>query len=183
MQDIENKFKELYCNNFNRIKNFANTYLKDEETAASIAQEVFISVLERKNSLILDETLLPYIFVLTKNRCINILKKESAKRRYQKDQLYQFNLDIRIDALNSQHFHNYDFERLKNIYETTLNELPESTRETFLLSRDNELKYKEIAEIQKISIKTVEYRMMFALRIFRRRLKDYYFSLFLFFMV
>lgn len=183
MQDTEKNFKKLYCNNFNRIKNFANTYLKDEEAAVSITQDVFISILERKNSLIIDETLLPYIFVQTKNRCINILKKEYAKRRYQNDRLYQFNIDIGNDALNNQQFYNYDFNRLKNIYENTLNELPESTRETFLLSRDNNLKYKEIAEIQRISIKTVEYRIMFALRVLRKRLKDFSFSLILFFMV
>jgi RNA polymerase sigma-70 factor (ECF subfamily) len=51
--------------------------------------------------------------------------------------------------------------------------LPDDLRETFLLSRFEELHYKEIADKQTISIKTVEARMSKALRILRNELKDY----------
>lgn len=181
MRNPDDDFKDLYCNNFNRIKNFANTYLRDEEASISVAQDVFMSLLENKNSFTFDDTLLPYIFVLSKNRCLNILKKKKAKIRYQRDKLYQMRIDIALEALSEQQFNNLDYLKLKTLYEEALASLPENTKETFLLSRNDNLKYKDIAKIQNISIKTVEYRIMFALRILRNRLKDYQILLFLFY--
>ncbi|MGB4238319.1 MAG: sigma factor-like helix-turn-helix DNA-binding protein, partial [Candidatus Hydrothermia bacterium] len=53
----------------------------------------------------------------------------------------------------------------------TLKGLPERTRQIFLLNRINGLKYKEIADLLKISIKTVEADMGKALLELRLQLK------------
>ena len=79
---METAFKKLYCENFNRLKNFANTYLRSEEVAVSIIQDVFTYIYENKEKFPLDDSLLPYLFVMIKHRCINYLKKEKAKQRY-----------------------------------------------------------------------------------------------------
>lgn len=158
-----NDFKDLYCSCFLRIKNFANTYLADEEMASSVAQDVFMSVYEHRATLVCNQTLLPYLFVLAKNRCLNILKKEKSRRRY---------CDFAIEALEEIP-NNYDYNIIQTIYQDILSSLPHNVRETFLLSRDNSLKYKEIAEVQKIAVKTVEYRIMYVLRVLRQKLKGY----------
>jgi RNA polymerase sigma-70 factor (ECF subfamily) len=51
-------------------------------------------------------------------------------------------------------------------------QLPQKTKEVFLLSRTNNLTYKEIAQEMNISIKTVENQMGRALRMMRQLLKD-----------
>jgi RNA polymerase sigma-70 factor (ECF subfamily) len=65
------------------------------------------------------------------------------------------------------------FEELRNKIEKAIASLPEEVGETFRLSRFEELSYKEIAEKQNISIKTVEARISKALRILRIELKDF----------
>ncbi len=165
-------FKELYCNYFNRIRNFANTYLHDEESASSVAQDVFTTVYEKKASLTLNESILPYLFVLAKNRCINILKKEKSKQRYEQDKLHNFYVNLAVDALERQTY-SHDYRKLQEIYTNTISALPDNIRETFLLSRDKNLKYREIALKQNISVKTVEYRIMYVLKIFRQKLEGY----------
>ena len=51
--------------------------------------------------------------------------------------------------------------------------LPDDIRETFLLSRFEELHYKEISERLTLSVKTVESRITKALKILRVELQDY----------
>lgn len=65
------------------------------------------------------------------------------------------------------------FEELRDKIEEAIAALPEEIIETFRLSRFDELSYKEIAEKQSISIKTVEARISKALRILRVELKDF----------
>lgn len=167
-------FKELYCSTFGRLKNFANTYVKCEDVAVSITQDIFTYIYENRGKFPLDETLLPYLFVMVKNRCINYLKKEKSRQRYYTDKVYQFNIDISLDALNECSIESYDYKRLVSLYKKALDMMPDSVRETFLLSRNGNYRYKDIADIQQISIKTVEYRISQAIRVLKEHLKGYY---------
>ena len=54
-----------------------------------------------------------------------------------------------------------------------IDRLPEKCREIFILSRYEELSYREIATTLSISIKTVENQMMTALKKLRVSLQDY----------
>lgn len=65
------------------------------------------------------------------------------------------------------------FEELRSKIEEAIAQLPTELVETFQLSRFEELSYREIAEKQNISIKTVEARISKALRILRVELKDF----------
>ncbi|HKJ79797.1 MAG TPA: sigma-70 family RNA polymerase sigma factor, partial [Prolixibacteraceae bacterium] len=66
----------------------------------------------------------------------------------------------------------YAFEQLKSNYEKALEKMPEKQRTVFLLSRAENLKYKEIAEMLGISVKAVEKRMTLALEFLRKYLKE-----------
>jgi RNA polymerase sigma-70 factor (ECF subfamily) len=64
--------------------------------------------------------------------------------------------------------YNQDDKQLKLKYETALSRLPEKQRTVFLMSRNEELKYAEIAERLDISVKTVEKRMSAVLAYLRK---------------
>ena len=57
--------------------------------------------------------------------------------------------------------------------EKAINDLPENYKETFTLSRFGEQTNVQIAAMQGISVKTVEYRITQSLKILRVKLKDY----------
>ena len=65
--------------------------------------------------------------------------------------------------------------------EESITSLPEKRREIFRLSREEGLKYREIAKKLNISVKTVEAQISLAIKTLRDKLKDYS-SLFLFFL-
>ena len=66
--------------------------------------------------------------------------------------------------LSASHYH-FENKELDNTIKQAINNLPEKCKEVFLLSRDEQLKYKEIADKLGISIKTVENHIGKALKI------------------
>ena len=64
------------------------------------------------------------------------------------------------------------FEELKNMYDRALKLMPEKQRTVFLMSRIENLKYHEIAEILGLSVKAIEKRMNLALAFLKKELKD-----------
>ena len=62
------------------------------------------------------------------------------------------------------------FEQLKEKYERLIEEMPENQKVVFLMSRIEELQYKEIADRLGLSVKAVEKRMGVALKYLRTSL-------------
>jgi RNA polymerase sigma-70 factor (ECF subfamily) len=60
------------------------------------------------------------------------------------------------------------YEELNNDLETAILRLPKQCRLIFLMSREDELKYKEISKILNISVKTVDTQMGRALKHLRK---------------
>ena len=82
----------------------------------------------------------------------------------------KYQLALSYDDLNTDNEHNLEYQELKENYEATLSMLPLNQREVFLMSRMEELTYKEIAERLEISVKAVEKRMSLTLKELRKAL-------------
>ena len=63
---------------------------------------------------------------------------------------------------------------VQKLFKEGLDKMPQQVRETFLMSRNENLKYREIADILNISQKTVENRISMALNILRGVFAEYY---------
>ena len=126
----------------------------------NIAQDIFIKIYNDRYRLMTDESLLPYLYVAAKNRCMNELRRRKAMLQYSEDVEYRFRTDLSIGALEIRH----DLHVIKDVFMRTLDSLPEATREAFLLHRESGMKYQEIADMMGVSIKTIEYRISYALK-------------------
>ena len=166
-EETEIQFKEFYLNNFHRVKNFANVYLNDEYMSENIAQDIFIKIYEIRDRMALDDSLISYLYSATKNKCLNELRRRKTLQSYYADTEYRFRVDLASETLDSQLLSDSDVSLLNDTYQKTLNSLPEITRETFLLHQDCGLRYQDIADLYGVSIKTIEYRISFALKRFR----------------
>ncbi len=158
--EVDKRFKEFYIRYFLKIKKFIDIYLNDESMSENIAQDIFIKIYGDRYRLVTDESLLPYLYVAAKNKCMNELRRRKTMIRYSEDAEYRFRTDLSIGALGAQH----DLNVIKDVFWKTLNSLPEVTRETFLLHREGGMKYQEIADMMGVSVKTIEYRISFALK-------------------
>ena len=165
-------FEQLFREYFSSLCNFALGYVNDLDTAKEIAQEVFINLWDKKDSITSDKSVKAYLFTSVRNRCLNYIRDHKKFRSYV--------LDVEIEE-NKEVFENDSItqaETLAKIHQA-INKLPEKCKQVFELSRFEELKYKEIAEKLGISIKTVEVQISKALKILREELKELIISLLL----
>ena len=63
-----------------------------------------------------------------------------------------------------------NFQELSSMYAKALEQMPEIQRVVFLMNRNDEMKYHEIAECLQLSVKAVEKRMSGALQYLRAQL-------------
>lgn len=161
----EKAFEILFHRYYQNLCVFASAIVKDDNTSEEIVQDLFVKLWEDKNRLIIDTSVKNYLLRSTKNKCINYLKHNQIKNRYAKK--------ILAKPESNVSYENYvEFDLYKKI-EESINALPEKRQEIFRLSREEGLKYREIAEKLNISIKTVETQMGLAIKTLRKKLKDY----------
>lgn len=143
--------------------------------AEDIYMEAIIHYWEKRKELPADTNIPGYILTSVKNKALNHLRHQTI-RIDAEDQLYdhrQRELNFRISSLESCDPSELFTIEVKEIIRKTLNELPEQTRTIFFKSRYESKTNKEIAAELEISIKTVEFHISKALKLFRSRLKDY----------
>jgi len=167
----KNAFEEIYNDFFGLIYHLSVQYIHDETVSEEIVQDTFTKLWEIRETLNDEFNIRNFLYTITKNNCLNYLRNQKIAFKHQENIKYlemQFNYEALERLGNSM-----EFEELRERIDIAIATLPDDLRETFLLSRFEELHYKEIAEKQFISIKTVEARMTKALRILRCELKDY----------
>ena len=164
-------FEEIYEDFFGVIYHLSLQYLHDEKVSEEIVQDSFMKLWEIRATLNEQFNVRNFLYTITKNNCLNYLRNQKIALKHQESIKYlemQFNYEA-LEKLGTY----VEFEELREKIDLAIATLPDDLRETFLLSRFEDLHYKEIAEKLSISVKTVEARMSKALRILRIELKDY----------
>lgn len=141
--------------------------MKDFETAKEIVQDAFSTLWEKRESIDLSKPVKSYLTTTIYNKSLNYLRDN---KKFNKDILSFENLYPLVDH---NHGDTLVATEIAQKINSAIEELPEKCREIFVMSRYDNLKYKEIADKLQISIKTVETQMSKALQHMRERLVDY----------
>ncbi len=164
-------YEEIYDDYFGVIYHLSLQYLHDATIAEEIVQDSFMKLWEIRETLNDQFNIRSFLYTITKNNCLNHLRNRKIALKHQANLQY---LEMQFNFEAMEKMGNYlDFETLREKIDQAISAMPADLRQTFLLSRFDELSYKEIAFKQTISVKTVEARMSKALRILRHDLKDY----------
>lgn len=172
MNDYQKYFEKLYVDYLHKVEFYAYNYLQDMDMARSVAQESFLTIWERKKEMDWEHGTVKYLFVITRNNCINILRKRVAHSKFSKYSRER-DLVLNMEALEKDSSISLYSEELNRLVVRAMKKMTVKVRETFLLSKVSGLKNREIAEKLNISLSTVECRLTVAYRILRIALKDY----------
>ncbi|WP_016778070.1 RNA polymerase sigma-70 factor [Anaerophaga thermohalophila] len=148
---------EIYNRYHQKIFGFALSYLKNEDDAYDIVQEVFINLWNSRSSLKKDTRIEPFIFTATKNAVISLFRKRATEQRY----LEYLGSTVVSNNMGTNEQIDYNF--LEEQYESLISQMPEKRKEIFILSRKKGLTNKDIASKLGISEKTVENQLTKAL--------------------
>ena len=106
-----------------------------------------------------------YLYGIARHKAISFTRK----KQLESIDIEEFSIDLFIRTETTPEDSLISKETIKTI-NSAINSLPEKTKITFKLIREDNLKYKEVAEILGISIKTVEAHMSIAVRKLRESL-------------
>lgn len=170
-QGNERAFEALVKAEFNNIVFFVNQFVKDYMMADDIALETFISLWNSRDSLNSDANVRSYVFTIARNKALNLMREKIYSSS---DSIEKREIQLQINALTSEYVNgSIDALDLEKLINKTYDKLPEKVRESFVMSRKFGLTYEQIAQIKGLNVKAVEYQISTALRIFRKKLKDY----------
>ena len=166
-------FEKIYLLYFSKMKYFARVYVLSEEEAENIVQDVFAELWEKRDVRLEYTNLAAYLFVSTKNRCLNYLRHQAMKQESANKIQEEYKLTLQA-GINSLEALNLDFlsdpENIEEKLKKALDSLPERCRQIFVMSKIKNKKQKEIAEELQISLHTVETQMGIAYRHLRKEL-------------
>jgi RNA polymerase sigma-70 factor (ECF subfamily) len=162
----EKAFETLFHKYYSYLCLYATKIISDDSAAEEIVQDFFVKIWEKREQLKIETSFNNYLFRSVKNLCINYIQHNKIKLRHAQ------NVISKMENIYSDDYSFPEIE-LAQIIEESINSLPEKRREIFRLSRQDGLKYQEIADKLNISIKTVETQITLALKTLRDKLKNY----------
>lgn len=159
-------YKHLFDALYEPLCQYAMLYLNDGPTAEDLVHELFIWIWEYPQKLNIKSSLKSYLFASVRNRCLNHNRNKKSIS-YIDDSLHQIEAEVQHEINEME---NMDLEHLKKEIKEAIDALPLKCKEIFLMSRENELSYSQIAEELSISKKTVENQMGIALKRLKQKL-------------
>ncbi|MDI3526021.1 MAG: polymerase sigma-70 factor, subfamily [Tenuifilum sp.] len=156
------EFEEIFKSYYEPLCRYAYSFVLDADEAEEIVQEFFYQFWLKRKKISIKFSMKSYMYRSIRNRCIRFLQHKKLEDMYSSQNVLSLSADTPQDEL--------DRNQLNEVVQETLKSLPSRIRRTFLLSRVNGLKYKEIAKLLSVSIKTVEADMGKALLELRTQL-------------
>lgn len=159
-------FQALFEKYSQRIYRFSIGYLKNNQEAEEIVQDVFLRVWKTREKLVAEQSFESYLFTIAKNSILNTIRKANYEKAYLEYSSLQPNKNSLLEE-------ELDFKELDRIYRQAIEKLPARRKEVYRLSRDKGLSNREIANELGISVKTVENQMTAALSGIKKELLSY----------
>lgn len=109
-QGDRNAYKQLFIKYYSPLCEYASQYISDDDSE-ELVQELMLFLWETRENLVIETSLKSYLFISTKHRCLNAIRKNQYHER----------------------IHNQIYEKIKDQFEDPdyyfVNELTESDRE------------------------------------------------------
>ncbi|OFY38392.1 MAG: hypothetical protein A2X18_02675 [Bacteroidetes bacterium GWF2_40_14] len=167
-------FNQLYLKYYPKIQHVAYSYLFDMESAKGVAQEVFLKLWDKREIIDPEKGVYGYLLITTKNLCINILKRRVTEKKFMDFSNYKLQAEINMLSLSNNTSGKLIEKEISTLLDNAIKVMPDKVRSTFILSRSGKLKQKEIADLQGVSLRTVETRLKTAMEILKKAFKDYF---------
>ena len=143
-------FDAIYNKYCHKLHKFVFMFLKHEEDAEEIVQEVFVKIWESRSKIDVYSSFESFLFTIAYNATMSLLRKritEAKSREYLKSRQH---IDTTEQVINE-----IQFKELDAKVQSLLQQITPRQKEIYLLSREDGLTHKEIAHKLNISESTV----------------------------
>ncbi len=166
MKIDQQNFREIYDTYFEPLCKFLNFYTRDVSVVEEVVQDVFLKLWEDREVLEI-QYIKTFLYNAARNRMLNELRNSQNRNMLLEQWATQeLERDSAEDCVDMEEFVSLLRERVDN--------LPTGCREIYVMSREEQMSYREIAERKGISVKTVEAQMGIALKRIREGMMAHY---------
>ena len=167
-QSDANAFKNIFYKYQPTLFKYTYYNTKNYSLSQDIVQETFLKVWQNRKSLKPNLSFLAYICKISNNQIKDYYKKEQVKNKCKEV------ISLRSESVQNNPETALDISLLEDKINSIVRQnLPEKCRLIFILSRIEGKSNQEIADLLDISKKTVENQLYFALKVLRKKLKNF----------
>lgn len=148
-------FKKIFDRCQPNVQRFIRSKGLSLDASADMAQDAFVRLWNNCKKVTEDRAL-SYLFTIANNLVIDNARKEKTKHKYLSG------LTMNNETMDPEYL--LRMSDFKNKLDGTIESMTEGSREVFMMSRFNDMSYKQIAEALNLSVKAVEKRMSLALK-------------------
>lgn len=160
-------FTRIYDIYYPKVFHFAKLYATSEQDIAEIVQDVFVKLWENRHKLSEEKGLEGLLFIMTRNLIFN------AGRSKIRESVFKMTVVRAMEAMDSGNLEDEVIATdLKAYIDELISVLPPRQREIFILSREQQLSYREIAERFNITEKAVERHIYLALKFLKKNIAN-----------
>ena len=151
-------FRELFDHYAPKVNGFAFRITRSESIAEEVVQDVFMKIWQHRDGLRTVEYFPAYLFAITRNISLNVLKRLANEERANKSYVENARTDhTEIEETNV-------YGEYRHILNQAIEGLPPQQKLVYSLCHGEGLKYEEVAQRLHISRLTVKTHMQHALR-------------------
>jgi len=162
-QLTKEKFKLLFDTYFDSVRSYLFYRGAEKEQASDLAQDVFLKVWEKQFDIDLKAAS-GLLYKIAGDMFISQYRREKLELNF-KTALLKDTADVTPED-------QFRYRELLSMYTKILAGMNEKHRIVFMMSRMEGLKYREIADRLRLSVKAVEKRMNIALSILKKTLEE-----------
>ncbi len=166
--DDERAFKQFFDMYSERLFYFSLSFIKNKPVSEEVVSDVFFKVWLHRKELVNIQNIKAYLFRATYNTTLNYL--DEAKRK-QAISLEDVVVNLGVDDICPETA--MINKELKQLIEIAIEGLPPRCKLIYKMAKEENMKYKEIAEILDISVKTINQQLSIALNKIGEVLKGY----------
>lgn len=152
----ESAFKQLFAQYHHRLGAYIYRLTDSMELAEEIVQDVFLKIWMSRETLAGIKSFKAYLFVVSKNYALNCLRKVAKERNRSAEWDDNIINDIAVDETD-------EYDKYYSLLDEAINHLPPQQKTVYILSRQQHLKYNEIAEQLNLSRETVKKYLQIAI--------------------
>lgn len=145
----EQAFRQIYDLYAGKLHAFALKLVKSPALAEDIVQDVFVIIWELRGSLDPEKNFQSYVFTVTRNQALNVLKRSSTNKLV----LHEIFFHAARSSNSTEAWLNFD--ETTKILSEGLNQLPPQQKRVFELCKLNGLSYEQAAAELRISPGTI----------------------------
>jgi RNA polymerase sigma-70 factor (family 1) len=152
-------YQKIFFHFFLPLKSFSYSIIKSKELAEEIVSDALIEIWAKRKQLAEIEDLKMYLYVSVRNASLR--KQQQTKKNF------TFSLD-EVDVEFTSAYENAETillnQELSQKIDAAIQQLPQRCKLIFKLAKEDKLKYKEIAILLNISVKTIDHQLSIAVK-------------------